>query len=44
MPGQKTLQQLDEFRYQEAVAEFQSERPKRPMTHDDIKLLVDWKL
>lgn len=41
---QRTLQQLDAFRYEEAVAEFQSENPKRPMTHDDVKLLVDWKL
>ncbi|KAI0009431.1 DUF1479-domain-containing protein [Xylariaceae sp. FL0662B] len=42
--GQKTLLELDKFRYDDAVAVFQSENPKRQMKHDDVKMLVDWKL
>ncbi|KAH8682176.1 hypothetical protein BX600DRAFT_35959 [Xylariales sp. PMI_506] len=43
-PGQKTLAQLDDFRYKEAIELFSSTTPKRPMNHDDVKALVDWKL
>lgn len=43
-PGQKTLSELDEFRYHEAIDLFASENPKRPMSLEDVKLLVDWKL
>ncbi|RYP17923.1 hypothetical protein DL765_004242 [Monosporascus sp. GIB2] len=43
-PSQKSLRELDKFRYEEAIAAFQSENPKRSMTHDDVKTLVDWKL
>ncbi|KAI1082023.1 DUF1479-domain-containing protein [Whalleya microplaca] len=43
-PGQQTLLELDKFRYDEAVTAFQSEDPKQQMKHDDVKMLVDWKL
>ncbi|KAF3802941.1 hypothetical protein GCG54_00000308 [Colletotrichum gloeosporioides] len=42
--GQKTLQELDQFRFVEAPALFSQEAPKRSMNHDDVKVLVDWKL
>ncbi|OLN84310.1 hypothetical protein CCHL11_05957 [Colletotrichum chlorophyti] len=42
--GQKTLQELDYFRFVEAPALFSQDDPKRPMDHDDVKALVDWKL
>ncbi|KAH7027729.1 uncharacterized protein B0I36DRAFT_142486 [Microdochium trichocladiopsis] len=43
-PGTRTLQELDQFRYEEAVAAFSSSKPTRQMTHDDVKTLVEWKL
>ncbi|KAM0335341.1 hypothetical protein ACHAQA_000386 [Verticillium albo-atrum] len=44
-PGQKTLKELDQFRYVEAIQLFsQDDAPERPMNHDDVKVLVDWKL
>ncbi|KAI5917853.1 DUF1479-domain-containing protein [Camillea tinctor] len=43
-PGQKTLLELDKFRYGVAPACLQSEKPQRGMTHDDVKTLADWKL
>ncbi|KAI0837602.1 DUF1479-domain-containing protein [Hypoxylon sp. FL0890] len=43
-PGQKTLPELDRFRYHDAVSQFHSEGTKRPMKLDDVKTLVDWKL
>ncbi|KAK4091931.1 hypothetical protein Purlil1_3770 [Purpureocillium lilacinum] len=54
-PGQKTLQELDRFRYVDAPAAFgahddhrnsndNSNKPARAMTLDDVKLLVEWKL
>ncbi|KAI2622514.1 DUF1479-domain-containing protein [Hypoxylon sp. NC1633] len=43
-PGQKTLLELDQFRYRDAVSLLQSEEAKRTMTLDDVKVLVDWKL
>lgn len=42
-PGQKPLLELDRFRYHDAVTLF-SDKAKRPMTLDDVKTLVDWKL
>ncbi|KAM3536007.1 hypothetical protein MY4038_000783 [Beauveria bassiana] len=44
-PGQKTLQQLDEYRYGTAIANFAAgaSSPK-DMTLEDVKLLVEWKL
>ncbi|KAI1762333.1 DUF1479-domain-containing protein [Hypoxylon sp. FL1150] len=42
--GQKTLVELDQFRYDDAVNQFQSKRPKRQIRLDDVKALVDWKL
>ncbi|KAF9875906.1 hypothetical protein CkaCkLH20_06838 [Colletotrichum karsti] len=43
-PGQKTLHELDLFRFVEAPAQFSQDDPKRDMEHDDVKVLVDWKL
>ncbi|KAL7620251.1 hypothetical protein AAE478_009244 [Parahypoxylon ruwenzoriense] len=42
--GQKTLLELDHFRYHDAVALFRPEKPERLMALDDVKTLVDWKL
>ncbi|KAJ4164340.1 hypothetical protein LMH87_006017 [Akanthomyces muscarius] len=42
--GQKTLQQLDEYRYGTAVAEFGTSTTPKEMTLDDVRLLVEWKL
>lgn len=42
--GQKTLLELDEYRYREALDIFDTESRARPMTLDDIKTLVEWKL
>ncbi|KAK4193455.1 hypothetical protein QBC35DRAFT_371986 [Podospora australis] len=41
--GQKTLADLDDYRYGEAVDAFSSAESK-PMTLEDVKLLVEWKL
>ncbi|ATY58709.1 hypothetical protein A9K55_002823 [Cordyceps militaris] len=41
--GQKSLQQLDEYRYGQAIADFGSSAAKE-MTLDDLRLLVEWKL
>ncbi|KAK1625014.1 hypothetical protein BDP81DRAFT_104581 [Colletotrichum phormii] len=43
-PGQKTLEELDHFRFVEAPTQFSEYEPKRVMNHDDVKLLVEWKL
>ncbi|KAI1448774.1 hypothetical protein F5Y02DRAFT_281443 [Annulohypoxylon stygium] len=43
-PGQKTLLELDHFRYHEAINLFQPEKTSSPMTLDNVKTLVDWKL
>ncbi|KAJ0297296.1 hypothetical protein COL5a_009328 [Colletotrichum fioriniae] len=43
-PGQKTLKELDHFRYVEAPTQFSEYEPKRGMDHDDVRLLVEWKL
>lgn len=42
--GQKSLKVLDEFRYNEALDNFDAGKRIRPMTLDDIKTLVEWKL
>ncbi|KAI1334369.1 DUF1479-domain-containing protein [Xylariaceae sp. FL0016] len=43
-PGQKTLSELDHFRFADAVASFRSRTPKRQMDHRDVLTLVEWKL
>ncbi|POR32765.1 Uncharacterized protein TPAR_07039 [Tolypocladium paradoxum] len=43
-PGQKTLQELDHYRYVDALEVFGSGKPQREMTRDDVELLVEWKL
>ncbi|KAI2471334.1 DUF1479-domain-containing protein [Annulohypoxylon bovei var. microspora] len=43
-PGQKTLLELDHFRYYDTVALFHTEKTRQPMTLDNVKTLVDWKL
>lgn len=42
--GQRTLAELDRFRYVDAVETFDLENPKRDMNLEDIKTLVEWKL
>ncbi|KAF7546231.1 hypothetical protein G7Z17_g8575 [Cylindrodendrum hubeiense] len=42
--GQKTLQELDDYRYDEALKTFSTVKPQHPMDLDDVKLLVEWKL
>ncbi|KAL7962064.1 hypothetical protein V8C34DRAFT_271991 [Trichoderma compactum] len=42
--GQKTLSELDQYRYVDAVDTFNLKKPKREMDLDDVKLLVEWKL
>jgi hypothetical protein len=42
--GQKSLVELDVYRYEEAPKLFASDEPKRQMDLDAIKLLVEWKL
>ncbi|KAF4955716.1 hypothetical protein FSARC_11777 [Fusarium sarcochroum] len=42
--GQRTLEELDEYRYNDALDIFSSEGEVRPMKLDDIKTLVEWKL
>ncbi|KAK4680866.1 hypothetical protein QC764_102520 [Podospora pseudoanserina] len=41
--GQKSLSELDAYRYGEALEQFGQEKPKQ-MTIEDVKLLVEWKL
>lgn len=41
--GQKTLAELDEYRYGKAIDSFSSGKPTS-MTLDDVKVLVEWKL
>ncbi|KAI0178928.1 DUF1479-domain-containing protein [Hypoxylon sp. FL1284] len=43
-PGQRTLIELDQFRYDDAVDRFQSRDAKSQMRLEDVKILVDWKL
>ncbi|KAJ4271553.1 hypothetical protein NW762_000257 [Fusarium torreyae] len=42
--GQRTLKELDEYRYDDALDTFSSKEQVRPMNLDDIKTLVEWKL
>ncbi|OTB05673.1 hypothetical protein M426DRAFT_319658 [Hypoxylon sp. CI-4A] len=43
-PDQKTLLELDRFRYHDLVESFRLDGKNREMTLDDLKLLVEWKL
>lgn len=43
-PGDKTLAELDRYRYGDAVAEFSGVKPRKQMGLDDVKTLVSWKL
>ncbi|KAB5549958.1 hypothetical protein GE09DRAFT_1174693 [Coniochaeta sp. 2T2.1] len=43
-PGDKTLAQLDKYRYGDAIDEFSGEKPKKQMELDHVKTLVQWKL
>ncbi|KAL7812907.1 hypothetical protein V8C44DRAFT_61159 [Trichoderma aethiopicum] len=42
--GQKTLSELDQYRYVDAVETFGLGKQKREMNLDDVKMLVEWKL
>ncbi|KAL9480078.1 hypothetical protein ACSS6W_004864 [Trichoderma asperelloides] len=42
--GQRTLSELDRYRYVDAVETFDLKNPKRDMDLEDIKTLVEWKL
>lgn len=42
--GQKTLQELDDYRYDEALSMFSIAKSQRSMDLDDVKVLVEWKL
>ncbi|KAH6609294.1 hypothetical protein Trco_002640 [Trichoderma cornu-damae] len=42
--GQKTLSELDRYRYVDAAETFDLEKPRREMNLDDVKMLVEWKL
>ncbi|KAH6900252.1 hypothetical protein B0T10DRAFT_21412 [Thelonectria olida] len=42
--GQRTLQELDDYRYGEAVNMFAGGDPERSMDLDHVKTLVEWKL
>jgi hypothetical protein len=42
--GQRTLQELDNYRYKDALDAFNFSAKSRPMKLDDIKNLVEWKL
>lgn len=42
--GQRTLQELDNYRYKDALDAFNSSAKSRPMKLDDIRNLVEWKL
>lgn len=41
---QKSLVELDQYRYVEAPKCFYIDKPQRAMEHDDVKALVEWKL
>lgn len=43
-PGQKSLKELDHFRYVDAPRLFSQATPEKVMDHEDVKILVDWKL
>jgi hypothetical protein len=42
--GQRTLEDLDNYRYNDALDIFNSNRRVRPMALEDIKTLAEWKL
>jgi hypothetical protein len=35
---------LDKYRYEEAVADFSGDEPRKQMGLEDVKTLVNWKL
>ncbi|OIW26104.1 hypothetical protein CONLIGDRAFT_656656 [Coniochaeta ligniaria NRRL 30616] len=43
-PGDKTLAELDKYRYGDAIANFSGDKPRKQMELDDVKTLVNWKL
>lgn len=43
-PGQKTLEALDGYRYNDALDMFSPGKHTRAMKLDDVKTLVEWKL
>lgn len=43
-PNQKTLAELDHYRYTEAPTVFALKAPAKPMELEDVKTLVEWKL
>lgn len=43
-PGQKTLKELDQYRYVEAPALFSLASSRRAMQLGDVQILVEWKL
>ncbi|KAJ4424384.1 hypothetical protein N0V82_000903 [Gnomoniopsis sp. IMI 355080] len=43
-PGQKTLSELDSYRYTDAPTQFSLKQSSRPMQLQDVKTLVEWKL
>jgi hypothetical protein len=43
-PGQKTLKELDRYRYVEAPALFAPTSSRRSMQLGDVQALVEWKL
>lgn len=43
-PGQRTLAELDRYRYGEALETFGTGKAESQMGLDDVKLLVEWKL
>lgn len=42
--GQKSLEELDRYRYDEAPKVFADKKTKHGVDIDSIKLLVEWKL
>jgi len=42
--SERSLADLDRYRYEDATAAFGSGKPSRPMELDDVKTLVSWKL
>lgn len=44
LEGQKSLAELDQFRYEAAVELFGAPSSKREMAIEDVKSLVEWKL
>lgn len=43
-PSEKTLSELDRYRYGDAIDQFGGDTPKKQMGLEDVKMLVSWKL